>query len=156
MANRIVSDLDNLSSWDPSYHFALGDEFVDGGRKFNGEYHLIALYEFALAAEEVEQNFRAGLGGGPRGPLFVRGDANADGLFNISDGSFILNALFAGGSEPTCDDSADANTDGAVNIADGVYVLNSLFGGGESPGAPFPDCAVGEVVLGCERFAGCQ
>ena len=156
MANRIVAEFDDLSSWDPTYHFALGDEFVDGGRKFNGEYHLIALYDFALTAEEVEQNFRAGLGGEPEGPLFVRGDANADGSFNISDGSFVLNALFAGRTLPTCQDSADANTDGAVDIADGVYMLNALFGGGASPGPPFPDCAAGEVVLGCESFAGCQ
>ncbi len=156
MANRVVSPDDDLSSWDPSYHFALGDEFVEGGRKFNGEYHIIALYDFALTAEEVAQNFRAGLAGDPGGPLFVRGDANADGSLNISDGSYILNALFAGGPESTCADSADANSDGGVNIADGVYVLNALFGGGAAPGRPFPDCGTAELRLGCESFAACQ
>ena len=156
VANRIVAEFDDLSGWDPTYHFALGDEFVEGGRKFNGEYHLIALYDFALSAEDVEQNFRAGLGGETAGPLFVRGDANADGSFNISDGSFILNALFAGGPDPTCADSADANADGGVNIADGVFVLNALFGGGAEPGPPFPDCGTEELKLGCESFAACQ
>ena len=68
--------------------------------------------------------------------------------------TFILNALFAGGPDPTCADAADANADGSVNIADGVYVLNALFGGGEQPPAPFPDCGSAPRI-GCEAFAPC-
>ncbi len=49
---------------------------------------------------------------------FLRGDANADGVVNISDPSFILNALFTGGRQPDCDDAADANDDGLVDISD--------------------------------------
>ena len=70
---------------------------------------------------------------------FRRGDSNASGDLNITDGVFVLNYLFLGGPEPPCQDSADANDDNQLNIPDGVFILNDLFLGGTTPPAPGPD-----------------
>ena len=67
---------------------------------------------------------------------FRRGDANASGDLNITDGVFILNYLFLGGPTPTCLDAADSDDNGSLNITDGVRVLNFLFLGGPEPPAP--------------------
>lgn len=77
--------------------------------------------------------------GGPT-IAFVRGDADASGTINITDGVFILNFLFQGGGDPPCKDAADVDDTGGINITDGVYVLNFLFQGGGDPPAPWPTC----------------
>ncbi|MFN0059790.1 MAG: FG-GAP repeat domain-containing protein [Planctomycetota bacterium] len=91
---------------------------------------------------------------------FERGDANADGLFNIADAIFSLTSLFVGGSPaPTCLDAADANDDGAFDVADAVFSLSSLFvSGSPSPPAPFGACGIDPTSgdpLGCGAFAAC-
>jgi hypothetical protein len=78
-------------------------------------------------------------GPGP-GPGFIRGDANADGKVDISDGVSILGYLFLGGSPPQCLDAADADDSGELVITDAIYVLNHLFVGGPAPPPPHPDC----------------
>jgi hypothetical protein len=70
---------------------------------------------------------------------FLRGDANADGDINITDGIFVLNYLFLGGAEPPCLEAADSNDDDEHNITDGIFVLNYLFLGGSVPPAPGPE-----------------
>jgi hypothetical protein len=82
------------------------------------------------------------LGEGPEGNQFIRGNANGDGVINITDGIYILNFLFLGGETPECLDAADSNNDDIVNITDGIYVLNFLFLGGGDPPAPFPACGL--------------
>jgi cellulose/xylan binding protein with CBM9 domain len=79
--------------------------------------------------------------GPPPGPRFVRGDANADGSINITDGVFVLNFLFLGGPEPRCVDAAEATDDGQLNITDGVFILNWLFISGAAPPPPSPATA---------------
>ncbi|MEM7233607.1 MAG: LamG-like jellyroll fold domain-containing protein [Planctomycetota bacterium] len=76
------------------------------------------------------------------GPTFQRADADASGTVNITDGIFILNFLFLGGSTPTCQDAADADDSGSINITDGIFVLNFLFLGGGDPPAPFENCGI--------------
>jgi hypothetical protein len=71
-------------------------------------------------------------------PTFVRGDADANGSINITDGIFLLNALFSGGTAPTCRDAADSDDSGALNITDGIFLLNWLFAGGRKPPEPAP------------------
>ncbi|MEM7232521.1 MAG: dockerin type I repeat-containing protein [Planctomycetota bacterium] len=71
---------------------------------------------------------------------FLRGDADASGAINITDGIFILNFLFLGGGDPSCRKAADVDDSGAVNITDGIYVLNFLFLGGGAPPSPHPEC----------------
>jgi hypothetical protein len=105
-----------------------------------------------------EHNFRVGfvdefgveIPGGPVGieisfvpedlpePTFRRGDSDASGGLNITDGIFTLNFLFTGGEDPPCPDSADADDAGGLNITDGIRVLNHLFTGGPPPPAPGP------------------
>ena len=85
---------------------------------------------------------------------FVRADSNGDGIFNISDPSHTLNALFLGGDLPVCLAGADANGDGVWNVSDPSYELNFLFLGGPAPPAPNV-CALsgaeGDLSLGCEQ-----
>ncbi len=63
--------------------------------------------------------------------LFIRGDANNDGILDVSDAVKGLLYLFDG--QPlSCQDAADVNDDGRVDISDSVYLLNYLFKGGQS------------------------
>ncbi|MGQ9590367.1 MAG: lamin tail domain-containing protein [Planctomycetota bacterium] len=73
----------------------------------------------------------------PPAPKFVRGDANLDGLVDVSDPMKILFSLFRGDVR-LCADSQDANDDGDLDITDAVYALGFLFQGGPPPPPPFP------------------
>ena len=64
------------------------------------------------------------------GPLFIRGDVNADGDVALSDLVFLANYLFAGGSEPPCFKAADLNDSGTLEVADLAYLANFLLSGG--------------------------
>jgi hypothetical protein len=91
---------------------------------------------------------------------FHRADPNNDGSTDLSDGVFIFNYLFLGGTTPSCLQSADANGDDAVDISDGIYILNFLFLGGPAPVPPGPPpeaCAPAGVggALSCEKYDGC-
>ncbi|MCZ6793573.1 MAG: chitobiase/beta-hexosaminidase C-terminal domain-containing protein, partial [Planctomycetota bacterium] len=97
-------------------------------------------------------------------PLLVRGfrlpgDANEDGILDISDAVALLRLLFGGGPGPeslpcageTPGDGGnlavlDQNGDAVVDLSDAVHVLNYLFLSGSAP------------VLGtdCVRVAGCS
>ncbi|MEM7167169.1 MAG: IPT/TIG domain-containing protein [Planctomycetota bacterium] len=72
------------------------------------------------------------------GPVFIRGDVNADSNVDIGDPVAILSYLFSAGTEPQCLDAADVNDDGTVNVADAVYDLTYLFSMGAPPPPPFP------------------
>ncbi|MCZ6794731.1 MAG: thrombospondin type 3 repeat-containing protein [Planctomycetota bacterium] len=79
--------------------------------------------------------------GGGGGPRFVRGDADANGSINLTDGIVILNFLFLGAGAPGCLDAADTDDDGGVRptLTDAVIVFSWLFSGGTAPRAPTPD-----------------
>ncbi|RKX23295.1 MAG: hypothetical protein DRP45_10645 [Candidatus Zixiibacteriota bacterium] len=62
---------------------------------------------------------------GPSGPLYVRGDANADGAVNVTDAVFSLGHLFS--PQFACQRSADANADDALNVSDVLFLLGNLF-----------------------------
>jgi hypothetical protein len=72
------------------------------------------------------------------------GDANGDGLVNVSDAVWIINYVFIGGSPPDPLEAGDANCDEAVNISDAVWIINYVFIGGNVPcdtnGDDIPDC----------------
>ena len=84
---------------------------------------------------------------------FRRGDANQDGIVDISDAIAVLTHLFLGGTA-LCLDANDADGSGSEEITDGIYLLNHLFAGGDPPPAPYPGCGsarAGAPSLGCEN-----
>jgi hypothetical protein len=112
----------------------------------------------AVAAEIISWLMAKATGSG--GPVFRRGDSNADGTLNITDGIYVLNYLFLGGPEPPCQESANANDDATLNITDGIYILNYLFLGGPQPASPGPetcgeDPAGSPSALGCVTYTHC-
>jgi hypothetical protein len=66
--------------------------------------------------------------------VVLRGDANGDGIVNLSDTIYLLNYLFKGGSSPDPLEAGDANCDGSINLADVIFLLNFLFKEGPLPG----------------------
>jgi hypothetical protein len=93
------------------------------------------------------------------GARFLRGDSNADGEIDISDGVFVLIYLFlGGGSSPPCSRSADPDSTGTIEISDAIYILNFLFLDGPPPKAPFPECGSdpGGGELTCEAYPPCH
>ncbi len=73
-------------------------------------------------------------------PGFVRAECNLDGLYDISDGVFLLIYLFLMGGPLGCDDACDGNDDGLLDIADPLFIFTNLFVSGPNPAAPFPAC----------------
>ncbi len=89
---------------------------------------------------------------------FVRGDANHDGLVDISDAITVLSYIYGGLPDPDeiSLDAADVNDSGAIDIADPISLLQYLINGGAPPMAPFPMCgtdptpdSLGLFVTGC-------
>jgi hypothetical protein len=63
------------------------------------------------------------------------GDADGSGVINVSDPTYIINWVFAGGPGPTPHPigSGDANCDGSANTSDAVYLISYIFGEGDPP-----------------------
>ena len=88
---------------------------------------------------------------------FLRGDANRDGTFNISDAITQVKVSLGAGRPLSCADAADANDDGRVNLADALTAIQYLLFDGVRPAYPGPfttgpdltcdplDCADAEV-----------
>jgi hypothetical protein len=66
--------------------------------------------------------------------VFLRGDANADGVVDPADIVYMINYFFRGDSPPNPLWAGDANCDGAVEPGDVVFLVNYLFRGGDPPG----------------------
>ncbi len=96
---------------------------------------------------------------------FHRGDSNADGDLDVSDGLCVLEYLFADGRRPPCLQAADANGDGRLDCSDAIHVLGYLFLGTVvapvDPGPPPLPCGVGPdsspgAQLTCEFYEACE
>ncbi len=61
------------------------------------------------------------------------GDANSDSKVNISDVTFLIARIFAGGDAPSCQDQADSDGNNKLNIADVTYLIARIFAGGSAP-----------------------
>ena len=86
---------------------------------------------------------------------FSRGDANADGHFNLADAIATLAHLFDG-LALSCPRAADMNDDETIDMADVIYGLSTLFDDG--PGLPAPlDCNIDPTpgALDCPTFLAC-
>jgi hypothetical protein len=97
-------------------------------------------------------------------PRFHRGDANTNGIANLSDAIFIFLFLFIGGEAPSCMEAADTDNSGGLNLTDGIFLLQYLFLGGpeppppgveSSPCGPDPDPAGTAKALGCDAYPPC-
>ena len=90
-----------------------------------------------------------------QGSPYIRGDANRDGQFDISDAIQILVYLFQT-AENTCTPALDFNSDQRIDIADSLASLNFTFVGTSPPPAPYPNCdwPVGSVGS-CEQQLSC-
>lgn len=90
---------------------------------------------------------------------FQRGDANGDGIINLSDAVSTLGFLFLGKATPSCLDAADANDDGLVDISDALATLGFLFLGGTEIPLPGPDtCGTDPTTdeLSCDAYDPCD
>ena len=97
------------------------------------------------------------LAGGPADTLFVRGDADQSGDYDIADGFLILRHLFGARPIDGCPKSADADDSGAIEITDALRVLNFVFLR-DAPPSPVALCASDTTpdAIHCERFAPCD
>lgn len=88
---------------------------------------------------------------------FRRGDANADGQFDLSDAVYTLEYLFVGGPVPSCMKTADADDDGRLLIGDAIYFLGYLFQSRPAPPEPFTGCGNDPSAddLSCHAYGPC-
>jgi hypothetical protein len=77
----------------------------------------------------------------PKGPLFVRGDADRNGTIELTDAVRILNFLFLGIGSLLCEDAADVDDNGRHELTDAVRDLNYLFLGTGMIPEPTPSTA---------------
>jgi hypothetical protein len=63
----------------------------------------------------------------------VCGDADGNGIVNISDAVYLISYIFSGGPPPDPLAAGDADCNGIVNISDAVYLISYIFGGGPAP-----------------------
>jgi len=102
-------------------------------------------YEWQPVSDETTGSFR-------------RGDADDNGIVELTDGISVLNFLFLGGPIPNCLDSADADDNGRVELSDAVGVFGYLFLGIDPPAAPGPtECGVDTTddELDCSEHGSC-
>ncbi|UCB52751.1 MAG: dockerin type I repeat-containing protein, partial [Candidatus Zixiibacteriota bacterium] len=63
----------------------------------------------------------------------VRGDANSDGVINVSDVIYLINYLFRAGDPPEPVEAGDVNCDETTDLADVLYLVNYLYRDGPLP-----------------------
>lgn len=63
----------------------------------------------------------------------IKGDANGDGLVNISDVSFVINILLGKADSEYTLEAVDVNSDGFINISDVMAIIHILLGYDDTP-----------------------
>ncbi|MFH2054746.1 MAG: dockerin type I repeat-containing protein, partial [bacterium] len=105
-----------------------GGEFVDTGVVADIE------YDYLLIAEDPEG--RLGIHSGVLDTgvqSYICGDADSDGIANITDAIYIIQYIFAEGPPPQPSAAGDVDLSGAVNITDAVYLIQWIFNSGPVP-----------------------
>jgi hypothetical protein len=64
---------------------------------------------------------------------YLCGDANDDGVVDISDAIFIIECVFSCGPGEFLPPAADVDCDSQIDISDVVYLLAYIFQGGPIP-----------------------
>lgn len=72
----------------------------------------------------------------PHCQICMCGDADGNGIYNISDAVYLISYIFGGGPAPDPMCLGDADGNGIVNISDAVYLIAYIFGGGPEPHCP--------------------
>jgi hypothetical protein len=67
------------------------------------------------------------------GSHYLAGDADGDGLVNISDVIYLVQYVFGSGLPPQPVESGDADCNGFVNISDAVFLVAYIFSDGAAP-----------------------
>jgi hypothetical protein len=99
-----------------------------------GNYHLRITHEGYVTFDtliQVSRNLILDFTLEP-GP-FIRGDANHDGMVNVTDVVYLINYLFIGGPLPVPYSAGDVDGNTLLNVSDVVYLINYLFVGGPPP-----------------------
>jgi len=89
---------------------------------------------------------------------FLRGDADGDGRFTVSDGITILHYLFGAQGPVKCLDALDTDDSGSIELPDVILLLRHLFTGGPPPAPPFDSCMpdpTPEDPLDCRIYKPC-
>lgn len=95
---------------------------------------------------------------------FHRGDADGDGVLNLTDPITLLRFLFAAGPPIGCGEAGDADNSGTLDVTDAVLLLSYLFRDGPVPASPGPPTAMcgpdpdprlSPGDIGCDRYEGC-
>jgi hypothetical protein len=160
-AYRAISDAARVIGYVPDYivrmpdlHLAAGSSALDTGSLVGAPGT-----DFEGSARPCGSGIDMGAyeGGSCLSVAFVRGDANADEVTNITDALYILEYLFRGGDELPCRKAADSNDDGKLDVTDPIISLGYLFLGGPAPGRPFEACGPDPTAdtLSCASFAAC-
>jgi len=94
------------------------------------------------------------MGYDPKLPAFLRGDANLDGVVDISDAIAIIEILYSRAPPSPCPLGLDVDGNNRADLVDPVWLILYLFDGGYTPSPPFPDCGryggLGNVQLDCD------
>ncbi len=64
---------------------------------------------------------------------YLSGDADNNGVVNISDAVYMVTYIFSGGAAPIPTIAGDADCNGIITISDVVYLINFIFSGGPAP-----------------------
>jgi hypothetical protein len=91
-------------------------------------------------------------------PTFIRGDSDSSGARELTDAIYILNFLYLGGPDATCQSAADTNDDSSVDISDAVNLLAHLFLDARPLPEPFGACGEDPTPDGllCNGFVPCE
>jgi len=89
---------------------------------------------------------------------YICGDANSDGVVNLSDANYVRSYLFGGGAPPSPLESADVDECGSVNISDLAYLQEYIWGDGPEPCEGSVTCYLptgdNAIILGCPVEGG--
>ena len=131
---------------------------VFAGTHPNGDWRLFVVDDDVFDAGSIASGWSLTIWTVTQSAPFRRGDANANGVVNLSNAVLSLNHLFLSGEAPACADAADTDDNGSASLTDAIYTLNYLFRGGPTPEAPGPDsCGTDptEDELACDSQPGC-
>ena len=66
--------------------------------------------------------------------IYTFGDANGNGIVNVTDVTYLINYIFGGGPSPVpLFITGDVNCGRGTNVSDVVYLVNWIYLGGPEP-----------------------